>query len=83
MKRSSYDIRNNILMIVKEETMKYSHLERRLHTSYRTVRRHCDELEKEGMVKIHKIDKDPANGSESFEVEITEHGLKTLKNMKS
>ena len=82
MKRKSYDIKNKMLMIIKEEKMKYSHLERRLNTSYRTVKLHCKQLEKEGMITINKIDKDPANGRESYEAQITEHGLKTLKNMK-
>ncbi|MBI4152420.1 hypothetical protein HY495_01805 [Candidatus Woesearchaeota archaeon] len=77
-KRSSYQIEERILLIVKEKPATYAGLERKLSTGYRTIKANCEVLERFGQVKIQeKIH--PANGRSSHLVSITPQGFDTIK----
>lgn len=77
-KRSSYDIKEKILYVVREKPATYAELERKVNTGYRTIKQNCEELENFGQVQVEEIEH-PANKKQSHVVHITEHGLKTLK----
>jgi len=78
MKRSSYQIKKQILLKVKEKSATYAELERKVNTGYRTIKANCEELKDYDFVEVEKVI-DPANGRPSHVVKITEKGLKTLK----
>ncbi len=77
-KRSSYAIKKQILLKVKEKPATYAELERKVNTGYRTIKANCEELKDYDFVEVEKVI-DPANGRPSNVVKITEKGLKTLK----
>ena len=77
-KRSSYEIKKQILHKVKEKPATYAELERKVNTGYRTVKSNCEELSDYSFIEIEKVI-DPANGRPSNVVKITEKGLKQLK----
>jgi predicted transcriptional regulator len=82
-KRSSYEIKEKVLTVIREKPMTYAQLERKVNTGFRTIKSNCEELEQFGQVKIKKIDEHPANGKPSYEIRITEQGLSFLaKNTK-
>lgn len=77
-KRSSYQIKKQILLKVKEKPATYAELERKVNTGYRTVKSNCEELKDYDFIEIEKVI-DPANGRQSNVVKITEKGLKQIK----
>ena len=77
-KRSSYVIKKQILLKVKEKPASYAELERKVNTGYRTVKANCEELKEYDFIEIQSVT-DPANGRPSHVVKITEKGLKQLK----
>ncbi len=81
-KRSSYEIQTGILGCVKEGKCNYAELERKLGTGFRTVKSNCELLEGFGQIKIHKLEKHPANGKPSYDVSITESGMESLTKAK-
>ena len=78
MKRSSYQIKKQILLKVKEKSATYAELERKVNTGYRTIKANCEELKDYDFVEVEKVI-DPANGRPSHVVKITQKRLKTLK----
>ena len=80
-KRTSYEIKKKVLMVVKEKPSTYAQLERKVNTGYRSIKSNCEELQLYGQVKV-VVKKHPANGRPSHMVSITESGLKTLKSKK-
>lgn len=78
-KRSSYQIRKQILLKVREKPATYAELERKINTGYRSVKANCEELSEYDLIEIKTIERHPANGKPSRVVKITEKGLKTLK----
>ncbi|MEK6900588.1 MAG: hypothetical protein AABX05_05675 [Nanoarchaeota archaeon] len=78
-KRSSYQIRKQILLKVKEKPATYAELERKINTGYRSVKTNCEELSEYDLIEIETVGKHPANGKPSHIVKITEKGLKALK----
>ena len=77
-KRSSYQIKKQILLKVKEKPASYAELERKVNTGYRSIKSNCEELKDYDFIQIEKVI-DPANGRPSNVVKITEKGLKQLK----
>ena len=77
-KRSSKEIKNRILTLIKSSVMTYAQLERKVNTGYRTIKSNCEELESFGMIKIDKKI-NSKNGQISNIVKITERGLEYLK----
>lgn len=89
-KRDSFTIRKKILSSLKESSLSFAQLERRINTNSQTIKDSCNELNYYGLVDIvEKIH--PSNGRKYYEVSITENGrkainksppisLKTLKN---
>ncbi len=77
-KRSSYQIKKQILLKVKEKPATYAELERKVNTGYRTVKSNCEELKDYDFIEVEKTI-DPANGRPSNVVKITKKGLKQLK----
>lgn len=82
-KRSSYDIKEKILMLVKEKPETYAHLERKLSTGFRTIKNNCKELEKLGLLNVQEQGKNPANGRPYFQVSLTNQGMKLVDGKKS
>jgi len=78
MKRSSYQIKKQILLKIKEKPATYAELERKVNTGYRSIKSNCEELKDYNFIEIDKVI-DPANGRPSNVVKITEKGLKQLK----
>ena len=78
MKRSSYQIKKQILLKIKEKPASYAELERKVNTGYRSIKSNCEELKDYDFIQIEKV-MDPANGRPSHVVKITEKGLKQLK----
>jgi predicted transcriptional regulator len=74
-KRSHYSIRNSIVLAVRDKEYLVSHLEKKMNTGYRTVRKICDDLALMGFVNIEKK-KHPSNGRISFSVSLTDEGFK-------
>lgn len=77
-KRSSYEIKKKILLALKDKSLSYAQLERKINTGFRTIKSNCQELEQFGQVKIDKI-KHPATGRTAYIVSITKQGLKFLE----
>ena len=77
-KRSSYDIKRKILLAVKEKSLTYAQLERKVNTGFRTIKANCEELEDFGTVKIDKLEKHPANARVFYKISITKQGMEYL-----
>ncbi len=73
-KRGSYEIKKQILMVVREKPSSYAELERKVDTGFRTIKANCDELSDYGYITIEKVERDPANGRPSFKVKLSESG---------
>ena len=82
-KRSSYDIRIDIITVVREGEFPLSKIEKKVDTNYYTVKKICEDLADLELVKIRKIEKDPANGKPSYHVSITQKGRDYLEKVKS
>ena len=78
-KRSSYTIKEKILLAVKEKPSSYAELERKVNTGYRTIKQNCEELQHFEQVKITMLEEHPANGRLSHIVQITPAGIKTMQ----
>ena len=81
-KRGAYQIREKILLLVKESERNYADINKKIGTNYYSLKKHIEDLEDSQEVTIRTINKDEARGQPSFFVNITEHGLKTLENKK-
>lgn len=79
MKRSSYSIKERILLSVKEKSATYAELERKVNTGYRTIKANCQELQSFGLLQIKAIPDHEANGKPYNVVSITTKGLDVLK----
>ena len=82
-KRGSYEIKKQILMVVRENPATYAQLERKINTGYRTVKANCDELGDYGYVAVEKVEKHPKTGRPSFSVSITGQGREFLQKRKN
>lgn len=78
-KRSSSEIKKDILYAVKEKPASYAELERKVNTGYRSIKLNVDELAMFGQVKVTRIKRNPANGKPSYSVSITKQGIESLK----
>lgn len=81
-KRSSIEIKEKILLCLKEKSYTYAQLERKIDTGYRSIKENCVELQYFGQANIETIGKHPANGRVSYQVSITLQGLETLRKRK-
>ena len=79
LKRSSYTIKEKILLTVKEKPATYAQLERKVNTGYRTIKANCEELAYFGQIDIKEAKDHEANGRPFHVVSITEKGMETLK----
>lgn len=82
-KRTSYEIKQKILAILKEKPLTYAELERKVNTGFRSIIANCKEMEDYGQIEIETINKHPANGREAHLVKITKNGLEVQKKKKS
>ena len=80
-KRQSYEIKKQILRVLKEGPLKYSEIERKIDTNFNTIRNNCEELEDHDYISVKTIEKDPANGKPSHPVSITSKGRDFLKKL--
>lgn len=81
-KRGSYEIKKQILMVVREKPASYAELERKIDTGFRSIKNNCNELSDYGYIAVERIEKDHANGRPSFKVKISENGRKFLEKVK-
>ena len=79
-KRTSYEIKKEILRCVREKPASYAELERKVNTGFRSIKQNCDELALFEQVKVTQLKKSAANGRPYSLVSITKEGLKHLKN---
>lgn len=77
-KRGSYEIKQRILMAVREKPASYAELERKVNTGFRSIKSNSKELSDYGYITIEKVERDPANGRPSFKVKISESGRSFL-----
>ena len=73
-KRTSYEIKKEILYVIREKAYSMAELERKLNTGYRTIKSNCKELEEWGKVKMETLDRHPANGKPSYKVSLVREG---------
>ncbi len=78
-KRSSFDIKKKILMLIKSSPLTFAQLERKTNTGYNTIKNNCDELVMYGFVKVEKKKKHPKSGRPYFIISITEKGREFLE----
>ena len=76
-KRSSLDIKRQILSCVREKALSLAELERKINTGYRTVKSNAEELALFGNVRIEAV-KHSANGRRAYMVSITAQGIRLL-----
>ncbi len=79
-KRTSYQVKKNILLVLKERAATYADLERKVNTGFRTVKSNCEELKEFGHVRIDEINKHPSNGRKAHKVSLTKRGMQFLEN---
>ena len=77
-KRISIEIKRRILLAIRERSLSFAQLERKVNTGYRTIKSNCLELESFGFIEIERIKKHEANGKPSFLVKITSRGIEFL-----
>ena len=82
-KRTPYELRKRILLILRDKPVSYTHIQTKLSTNYDSVKNNLDELQFYGLVKIRKVEKHPKNGKISFDAELTERGLEIARKVKS
>ncbi|HLD97452.1 MAG TPA: hypothetical protein VI934_03860 [Candidatus Nanoarchaeia archaeon] len=73
-KRGSYEIKKDILRVLREKPATYAELERKIDTGYRTIKANCEEMQDYGYITVERVDKHPANGRPSFKVKLSETG---------
>ena len=76
-KRCSFEIRKKILQFIKEKSLTFAQLERKVNTNSDTIRKDCRELEFYKMISI-KQEKHPKNGRLSYKVSITKIGKEAI-----
>lgn len=74
VKRPSYEIKQKILLSVREKPASYAELERKVNTGFRSIKNNSKELSDYGYITIEKVERDPSNGRPSFKVKISESG---------
>lgn len=80
-KRKSYEVREQILFLVREKPLSYTQIQTKLSTNYDSVKNNCSELELYNLIHISRIDRHPENGRPSFYVELTKYGYKVVKRL--
>ncbi len=78
-KRSSFEIKKDILNQLKSSSMTYAQLERKINTGFETIKLNCEELEKFGFVEVKKMNKHDRNGRPYFQIKINQKGFDFLK----
>lgn len=77
-KRDSFEIRKRIVKLLKESSLTFAQLERKVNTNSNTIKNDCEELKFYGLINIdEKIH--PSNGRKSYEVSLTERGKELIK----
>ena len=81
-KREAFKLTKEILFTLQDKSTTPSKLEKRLNTSFRTIKDHCKELEALGQIKKEIVEKHPANGRPSVTYKITDEGRKSVDRIK-
>jgi predicted ArsR family transcriptional regulator len=68
-----------ILFLLKEKSLSYTQIQTKLSTNYDSVKNNCEELETYELVAIKTIDRHPENGKPSYDVQLTERGMKIVQ----
>ena len=82
-KRSSYEIKEKILLYVKEKPATYAQLERKVNTGFRTIIANVKELINFGLLEVEYLNNHPKNAHVYHLVKITPQGIQTLQNKKN
>jgi len=77
-KRNSFEIRKEILALLKNKSMTLSELERKVNTNSRTIKNDCEELEYYKLISLRK-QVHPSNGKISHNFALTKNGLEIIK----
>ena len=81
-KRTTYEVKKEFFMLLREKPLSYTQLQTKLGTNYDSVKSICREFEEYEFVKVKEQKKHPENGKPSFEVELTERGQEIAKKVK-
>lgn len=82
-KRKNYQIKENILLLLKDKPLSYTQIQTKLSTNYDTVKNNCKELEFYDFINIKKIKKHPKNGKPSHYISITNRGIEIINKKKN
>jgi len=82
-KRKPYEVRNEIMLLLRDKPLSYTQIQNKLSTNYDSVKNNCEELQNYELVKINIVEKHPENGKPSFDVELTPRGRQIIKQIKS
>ncbi len=61
-RKSGLDVKKAILKALQSESCSLRDLETKVNTNYLTIRKHCEELEYFGIIKIEKHKRNDKNG---------------------
>ncbi|MEM2139255.1 MAG: hypothetical protein QXM96_03825 [Candidatus Woesearchaeota archaeon] len=81
MKRKSYEIKEEIILSIKEGPSSYAKLERKIDTGFITIKNSCEELSKYGLIKIEKKQKHSSNGKPYYAISLTDIGIEYAKKL--
>ncbi len=80
-KRTPYEVRKEILKLLREDTLTYTKIQTKLSTNYDSVKNNCKELEVYDLVKITQHQKHDENGKPFSEVGLTPKGRDIVKKL--
>lgn len=60
-RKSGLIIKKEILKVIREKPISLRKIETKLHTNYKTIRKHCEELEYFGLIKLVRHKANPIN----------------------
>lgn len=81
-KRKPYDLRKEILMILREKELTLTQIQTKLSTNYDSVKKNCFELQEYEQVEIRKEKSHKKNGKPYYVVKLSEKGYKTIQKNK-
>jgi predicted ArsR family transcriptional regulator len=81
MKRKPYEVRQKILMLLKEKPLSYTQLQTKLSTNYDSIKNNCEELKMYEFIDVKTIENHPENGQPSHKVELTQKGAQIVKKL--
>ncbi|MBI2101771.1 hypothetical protein HYT53_04115 [Candidatus Woesearchaeota archaeon] len=81
-KKTSYEIKKDIILVLREKRASYTKIQTKLSTNYDSVKNNIKELEDYGFVKVEKKEHHAKNGKYYFEAELTQKGHELARKYK-